>query len=582
MHPKNSISAAALITIGGFVLLFLSVGVSAATRPSIASKLRGHILLQVESKGEAWYVSPADGKRYYLKDGAAAYGVMRSLGLGIKNADLAKIPVGIEARAQDVDSDGDGLPDKLEEGLKTNPQAADTDGDGFSDITEVMAGYNPLGPGKLALDQNLTNKLKGKILLQVESKGEAWYLNPADGKRYYLKDGGAAYQVMRYLGLGITNKDLEGIAQAGAASPTVITDWSACRGLADFTQAGKCVLDTLQKNHDDPCRSLEDKMIKDMCYFILARGYPTAGYCENISDVIGKAKCYASIAIEMRDKALCDKVSIPTALEASVDQTSAEAQKSCRENIDSSLADKTDCSVLPTAKDKDECYLSQVEDVFDTALCQKVSDKSLESYCYMIIAQSRMAVSFCDVLPVNSPQSVMDNCYYEVGRMSHSTATCEKIQDQSDKSKDECLSSVGKNFFDIAACEKVASATEKYSCITSVAGHRQDLAMCARIADADSMAKCYAEVAESKKDLSICDQIKNDDVKYQCYAGVGFSKLDVTICDKIPAASIQKDVCYTNVATNKPDASICDKISSANGKEVCLYNIHSIHSLGGQ
>ena len=52
----------------------------------------------------------------------------------------------------------------------------------------------------------------GKILLQVESRGEAWYLNPSDGKRYYMKDGEQAYQIMRFLSLGITNTDLRKIA----------------------------------------------------------------------------------------------------------------------------------------------------------------------------------------------------------------------------------------------------------------------------------------------------------------------------------------------------------------------------------
>ena len=55
------------------------------------------------------------------------------------------------------------------------------------------------------------SNLKGRILLQVEKNGEAWYVNPKDGKRYYLKNGEAAYQIMRFLSLGITNKNLREI-----------------------------------------------------------------------------------------------------------------------------------------------------------------------------------------------------------------------------------------------------------------------------------------------------------------------------------------------------------------------------------
>jgi len=60
-------------------------------------------------------------------------------------------------------------------------------------------------------DQKLTEKMKGKILLQVESKGEAWYVNPKDGKRYYMKDGDSALQIMRKFGVGIKSADLEKI-----------------------------------------------------------------------------------------------------------------------------------------------------------------------------------------------------------------------------------------------------------------------------------------------------------------------------------------------------------------------------------
>ena len=59
-----------------------------------ANAQKGKILLQVEGKGEAWYVNPADGKRYYLADGAAAFQIMRSLSVGVNNDNLRKIGVG--------------------------------------------------------------------------------------------------------------------------------------------------------------------------------------------------------------------------------------------------------------------------------------------------------------------------------------------------------------------------------------------------------------------------------------------------------------------------------------------------------
>lgn len=61
------------------------------------------------------------------------------------------------------------------------------------------------------IDTKFVNKFKGQILLQVQGHGEAWYLNPVDGRRYYLKDGAAAYELMRKFGQGTSNGDLEKI-----------------------------------------------------------------------------------------------------------------------------------------------------------------------------------------------------------------------------------------------------------------------------------------------------------------------------------------------------------------------------------
>jgi hypothetical protein len=179
----------------------------------LAEKLKGYILLQVESRGEAWYVDNESRRRYYMKDGQSAYEMMRYFGLGITNADLEKIPVGIDERFETFDYDGDNVFDKMEEAVGTDMYMHDTDGDGFEDGVELVNGYNPNGAGKINLDLNLRDRLKGRILLQVESRGEAWYVNPEDGRRYYMPDGEAAYEIMRFLSLGITNENLEQIEE---------------------------------------------------------------------------------------------------------------------------------------------------------------------------------------------------------------------------------------------------------------------------------------------------------------------------------------------------------------------------------
>ena len=180
---------------------------------TLADRLRGNILLQVEDNGEAWYVNPEDKRRYYMKNGEVAYEMMRSFGLGITNEDLKKIPIGFDNRFNEEDTDGDNLPDKMEEALETDIRQVDSDGDGYDDDVEIRNGYNPAGPGKLPWDSGYAEKLKGKILLQVEERGQAWYVNPEDGKRYYMKDGASAYEIMRFLSLGITNDNLSQIPE---------------------------------------------------------------------------------------------------------------------------------------------------------------------------------------------------------------------------------------------------------------------------------------------------------------------------------------------------------------------------------
>ena len=66
---------------------------------------------------------------------------------------------------------------------------------------------------KIKNDKNFAKKHSGKIFLQVEAHGEAFYID-FNGNTHYLKDGSAAYTIMRDLGLGITNNDLSKILEA--------------------------------------------------------------------------------------------------------------------------------------------------------------------------------------------------------------------------------------------------------------------------------------------------------------------------------------------------------------------------------
>ena len=177
---------------------------------SMYDSLKGKILLKVEDDGRAYYVHPRERKMYYLGRPADAFRIMREQGAGITTNNISKIRPSL-SNTSGSDADGDGLGHMFEEALGTDPNNPDSDGDGFSDKGEVENGYNPLrGSGaKLNLDQGFAESNLGRIFLQVEQNGEAWYVYPEDASRYFLGRPVDAFAIMRSLGLGISNQDFE-------------------------------------------------------------------------------------------------------------------------------------------------------------------------------------------------------------------------------------------------------------------------------------------------------------------------------------------------------------------------------------
>jgi len=65
-------------------------------------------------------------------------------------------------------------------------------------------------------------RLSGRILLDVQRDGRAWYVNPSDVRRYYLGRPADAFAIMRQLGLGITAEQLAKVPSSSAP-----VDWAA-------------------------------------------------------------------------------------------------------------------------------------------------------------------------------------------------------------------------------------------------------------------------------------------------------------------------------------------------------------------
>lgn len=122
---------------------------------NLMNKLKGKLLLQVEQGGRIWYVNPEDGKRHEVTF-ANALPLFENLALGVSDEDLNKIPL--------------------------------------SDDTWASA---------------TGNRLKGKLLLQVEQGGRIWYVD-FEGRRWEVTWVNLM-DLFRNLALGITDEDLSKI-----------------------------------------------------------------------------------------------------------------------------------------------------------------------------------------------------------------------------------------------------------------------------------------------------------------------------------------------------------------------------------
>lgn len=180
--PKLSVLTSFIVA-----TLLLIFGVSGVSASATAERLSGRILLQVEEEGEAWYVNPTDHKRYYLGRPRDAWNIMRALGLGVTDANLARI-----------------------------------------------ATYNN---NIWTTDRDILKYVEGRILIQVELNGEAWYVSPVNDKRYYMGRPADAFQLMRNLGLGVSNQDLAQIA-VGTVDTDTDTDGDSLVSASDLVYQG--------------------------------------------------------------------------------------------------------------------------------------------------------------------------------------------------------------------------------------------------------------------------------------------------------------------------------------------------------
>lgn len=127
--------------------------------PKVATALQSKLLLAVEDRGTVWYVAPNDTVRYEVSTNNSL-NLFRKVSLGITNKNLDQIP--------------------------------------------VVGTSNPVTP--------LSKRLVGRFLLQVESRGETWFVDQLGYKHRVTSEN--ILEVTTKAVVGINNETLEKIPAA--------------------------------------------------------------------------------------------------------------------------------------------------------------------------------------------------------------------------------------------------------------------------------------------------------------------------------------------------------------------------------
>lgn len=132
--------------------LFPAQAASAQTQ-SLASNLKGNILLQVEANGEAWYVDPVSLERVFLGSPNNAFVVMSEYARGISNDDFD------------------------------------------------------------ALSEDIPENLQGRFVIKTQDAGKMYYIEPDGNGAVYVGGPADAYNLIKAVGVGISDNDLATIPE---------------------------------------------------------------------------------------------------------------------------------------------------------------------------------------------------------------------------------------------------------------------------------------------------------------------------------------------------------------------------------
>ena len=144
---------------------------------------------------------------------------------------------------------------------------------------------------------NLADRLKNRILLQVENNGEAWFVTD-DGSRIYMGTPQAAFEILRKYALGISNKDLEKIVVSDMkVNNTIVQGYSTNNSCKSYKYTDQDYMDLYNDSigYIDKFKDKSDEL-SDVCNQIInaqEKQYNTCkkdyNYCTEYKDLYYKA-----------------------------------------------------------------------------------------------------------------------------------------------------------------------------------------------------------------------------------------------------------------------------------------------------
>ena len=136
--------------------------VSFAKAQPILVRYSGKVVVQAEDKTKTWYIDPIKKEKYSLNNAKDALVIMQNLGIGISNKDINRIK------------------------LPTSK---------YSNWKDYIFAKN----------------ISGRIFVQVQDKGQAWYIDSINYRKYYLGTADNALKVLKSLSIKAKVSDINQI-----------------------------------------------------------------------------------------------------------------------------------------------------------------------------------------------------------------------------------------------------------------------------------------------------------------------------------------------------------------------------------